>query len=111
MAALRKGRDFLEVELGTLRGVSVISGEGNFVLLDVAKVGAAAESIVDAMLGEGVYIRSLAVHHAKRSYVRVTVGTEDQNVRCVEAMRRVIARLGRRAPMDPALPATRVGQP
>jgi histidinol-phosphate aminotransferase len=111
MSALRKGREFLEVELGTLRGVSVISGEGNFVLLDVAKVGAAAESIVDAMLGEGVYIRSLAVHHAKRSYVRVTVGTEDQNVRCVEAMRRVIARLGRRAPMEPALPVTRVGQP
>src|SRR5262249_33666517 len=92
MAQLRKGRDYLERELGKLRGISVISGEGNFVLLDVGKVGASAESIVDAMLSEGVYIRSLAVHHATHHYVRVTVGTEEQNLKCVEAMRKVIAK-------------------
>ncbi|MET0592354.1 MAG: histidinol-phosphate transaminase [Polyangiaceae bacterium] len=98
MGDLRQGREYLELELGRIRGISVISGEGNFVLLDVAKVGASSESIVEAMLAEGVYIRSLAVHHAKRSYVRVTVGTADQNRRCAEAMRKVIGRLGRVAP-------------
>jgi len=98
MVHLRQGRDYLELELGKVRGLSVISGDGNFVLLDVAKVGVSAEAIVDAMLAEGVYIRLLAVHHAKRSYVRVTVGTEEQNRRCVEAMRKVLARLGRAAP-------------
>jgi histidinol-phosphate aminotransferase len=97
MEHLRRGRDYLELELGKVRGLQVISGDGNFVLLDVAKAGVAAEAIVDAMLVEGVYIRLLAVHHAKRSYVRVTVGTEDQNRRCVEAMRKVLARLGRAA--------------
>jgi histidinol-phosphate aminotransferase len=101
MAHLRKGRSYLELELGKIRALSVIAGEGNFVLLDVAKVGVSAEAIVEAMLVEGVYIRSLAVHHAKRSYVRVTVGTEDQNRRCVEAMRKVLARFGRFAPLGP----------
>ncbi len=88
----------------------MISGEGNFVLLDVAKSGMAAESIVDAMLAEGVYIRSLAVHHAKRNYVRVTVGTAEQNQRCVETMRRSLAGLGRFAPAL-TLPVDRVSQP
>jgi histidinol-phosphate aminotransferase len=98
MGTLRAGREYLELELGRIRGLSVIAGEGNFVLLDIVKVGVSSEAIVEAMLAEGVYIRSLAVHHAKRSYVRVTVGTDDQNRRCVEAMRKVIGRLGRAVP-------------
>jgi histidinol-phosphate aminotransferase len=114
MTHLRKGRDYLEAELANLKGVSVIAGEGNFVLLDVAKAGVSAENIVDAMLAEGVYIRSLAVHHAKRHYVRVTVGTEEQNLRCVDAMRQVVGKLSRRAPAaaaQMALPADRLSQP
>jgi histidinol-phosphate aminotransferase len=98
MGTLRAGREYLELELGRIRGLSVIAGEGNFVLLDIVKVGVSSEAIVEAMLAEGVYIRSLAVHHAKRSYVRVTVGTDDQNRRCVEALRKVIGRLGRAVP-------------
>jgi histidinol-phosphate aminotransferase len=98
MGTLRAGREYLELELGRIRGLSVIAGEGNFVLLDIVKVGVSSEAIVEAMLAEGVYIRSLAVHLAKRSYVRVTVGTDDQNRRCVEAMRKVIGRLGRAVP-------------
>jgi len=98
MEHLRNGRAYLELELGKMRALSVIAGEGNFVLLDVAKVGVSAEAIVEAMLAEGVYIRSLAVHHAKRSFVRVTVGTEEQNRRCIEAIRKVLGRVGRAAP-------------
>ena len=39
MSELRKGRAYLELELGRMRNVTVISGEGNFVLLDVGKTG------------------------------------------------------------------------
>ncbi len=108
MKQLRDGRDYLECELAKIRGLSVISGEGNFVLLDVAKSGVSAEAIVEAMLGEGVYIRLLAVHHAKRSYVRVTVGTEEQNACCVEAMRKVLSQTRRWVPA-PAI--DRISQP
>jgi histidinol-phosphate/aromatic aminotransferase/cobyric acid decarboxylase-like protein len=52
------------------------------------------------MLTEGVFIRCLAVHHAKRGFVRVTVGTAEQNLQCVRAMRKVVtSRLPRRAPV------------
>src|SRR6266851_1457112 len=46
MHQLRQGREYLEIELGKIPGLSVISGEGNFVLLDVAKTGISAEAIV-----------------------------------------------------------------
>jgi hypothetical protein len=39
------------------------------------------------------------VHHAAKSYVRVTVGMREQNLRCVRAFERVLGRGVRREPM------------
>jgi histidinol-phosphate aminotransferase len=94
---LREGRAYLARELARIPGLSIVVGEGNFVLIDAAASGVASGAIVDAMLEAGIFIRSLAVHHMSRGFVRVTVGTAEQNQRCVEAMRKVIGRLSRRA--------------
>jgi len=102
VSRLREGRAYLARELGRIPGLAIMAGEGNFVLIDTAASGVASGSIVDAMLEAGIFIRSLAVHHMSRGFVRVTVGTADQNQRCVEAMRKVIAKLSRRPPR-PAL--------
>jgi len=44
----------------------------------------------------------LMSHHADRSYVRITIGTREQNARCVAAFERVVGRQGAR---DVAVPA------
>jgi histidinol-phosphate aminotransferase len=105
MRRLRKGRDYLVHELAMVPGLRVLPTEGNFVLVDTHHTGIDPETFVEAMFAEGVLIRSLAVHHASHSYVRVTVGDEDQNRRCVEAMRLVVLRL---SPLDGASRAVRV---
>jgi histidinol-phosphate aminotransferase len=99
MARLRQGRAYLSRELARIAGLEVVPSEGNFVLVDTSATGVRADAMVAAMLSEGVLIRSLAVHHASRSFVRVTVGDESQNTRCVDAMRRVINRTAR--PVQP----------
>jgi histidinol-phosphate/aromatic aminotransferase/cobyric acid decarboxylase-like protein len=48
---------------------------------------------VDAVKAEGFLLRSLSVHHATRSYVRLTVGTPNQNARCLAAVERVAKRI------------------
>ena len=48
-----------------------------------------AETWVSLLLAEGVLVRSLVVHHESRTAVRVTVGTPEQNARCVAAFERV----------------------
>ena len=53
------------------------------------------------MLAEGVLIRSLKSHHVARRFVRVSVGTYEENGRCVAAFRRVMARSGRVEPTAP----------
>ena len=105
MRRLRSGRDYLVQELSLVPGLRVLSTDGNFVLVDTHHTGIDPETFVQAMFAEGVLIRSLAVHHADHSYVRVTVGDEEQNRRCVDAMRLAVLRL---TPLDGATAAVRV---
>jgi histidinol-phosphate aminotransferase len=92
----RAERRYLLQSLAKLPGVIVFESEGNFVLLDIHETGFSADALVQAMLGEGVFIRSLASHHLRRGYVRVSVGAPDENRRCVEALQRVLRRGVRR---------------
>ena len=82
-------RSELIVGLSKIPGVTAIPSDGNFVLADVSSLGVTAERFVDAVKTEGFLLRSLSVHHATRSYVRVTVGTPSQNARCLAAVERI----------------------
>lgn len=93
---LRVAREELVEKLALINGLLPAPSEGNFVLIDVSATGQSAERLVEALLKDGVLIRSLSVHHAKRSYVRVTVGTREQNARCVAAFERVLGGRSRR---------------
>ncbi|HEX4474435.1 MAG TPA: histidinol-phosphate transaminase [Polyangiaceae bacterium] len=98
IADLKASRAELSEGLGAIYGLSVLPSEGNFVLVDISQTGLSAADFVAAVLAEGILIRSLEVHHATRRYVRVTVSTHDQNVRCVRAFERVASRRVHRAP-------------
>lgn len=90
LARLRAGRAYLVRELGKLGGIEAIPCEGNFVLLDVSRSGVSAEVLAAGMLERGVFVRTLSVHHADRGMMRITLGTAEQNARCVEALRAVL---------------------
>jgi histidinol-phosphate aminotransferase len=99
VASLKDGRAWLEREIASIEGVSVVRGEANFVLCDTSATGLPSDAIVEAMLREGVLIRSLVAHHMDRHFVRVSVGTPEQNAACVGAMRRALKSVA--APAQP----------
>jgi histidinol-phosphate aminotransferase len=101
VAALRAAREELARRIDGVPGLSVLPSDGNFVLIDISSTGLSAADFVAAVLAEGVLIRSLEVHHATRRFVRVTIGTPEQNARCVRAFERVV---GRRAPPPRSVP-------
>jgi histidinol-phosphate aminotransferase len=88
---LRQGRAYLIRELSALPGVSVMPSEANFVLIDVARCGVSAELVLRELFDRGVFVRTLTVHHAGRGMVRITVGTAEQNERCVDILREILA--------------------
>jgi len=94
VAELKSSRSELATELSRIPGFVALPSEGNFILVDVSGTRKSADQIVAAVLKEGVLIRSLGVHHAEKSYVRVTIGTQEQNARCITAFERAVGRRG-----------------
>jgi histidinol-phosphate aminotransferase len=91
LRVLRDGRAYLLRELAMIPGIEALPSEGNFVLVDLGAHEAASDTVVQAMLDRGVFVRSLSVHHAGRSMIRITVGTPEQNARCISSLRGVLA--------------------
>lgn len=87
---LKEGRDYLRSSLSAVPGLSVSSGDGNFVLVDAVETALSTDAIVRQLLDRGVFVRSLRSHRAGGSLVRITVGDAVQNRRCVAAFREVV---------------------
>jgi len=81
----RKGKTFLSDSLEAL-GLAMVPTEANFVLI---KVGPEAESLTKKLFDRKIVIRWLG-GYGMTEYVRVTVGTMDENRTFIEALKRII---------------------
>lgn len=81
----REGLQHLKEGLDTL-GLSCLPSQANFLSFGL---GRPALAVYDALLRQGVIVRPLA-SYALPDYLRVTVGTPDQNARFLDTLREVI---------------------
>ncbi len=72
------------------RGLSYIPSAGNFLAIDFSRP---AQDIFEAMMQQGVIVRPIA-NYGLPDFLRVTIGTEDENHRFVEVMDRVLEESG-----------------
>jgi histidinol-phosphate aminotransferase len=82
----REGKALLSVALGRL-GCRVLPSEANFLCFAPP---APAVEVCEGMLRDGVIVRSLA-HFGLPEWIRVTVGTSDQNAHFLEALGRQLS--------------------
>jgi histidinol-phosphate aminotransferase len=80
-----EGRDYLETQFAIL-GLEYVPSEANFVLV---KVGDGA-AVFQALLAKGVIIRAMGEYKLPE-WIRVSVGTMEQNRRFIEELRSVIS--------------------
>ena len=59
--------------------VEPFASEGNFILMDVRGLGIRSEEVVERMQAEGMLLRAMQAHRLRGAFVRVTVGTAEQN--------------------------------
>jgi histidinol-phosphate aminotransferase len=69
-------------------GVQAFPTQSNFFLIDVAQD---AEGVFQDMLRQGVIVRSMKGYGYPR-YIRVNVGTAEENERFLKALRKVLGR-------------------
>ncbi len=80
----RKGRLVLAKQLESL-GVSVLPSEGNFLCLGL---GRPAVTVYQQLLQQGVIVRPL-MGYRMPEHIRVTVGTDTENARFLEAFQKI----------------------
>jgi histidinol-phosphate aminotransferase len=85
LSVTREGLAYLYGELEQM-GLSYVPSQTNFVLVDI---GRPAGEIYDALLHEGVIVRSMA-SYGLATHQRVTVGTQKENERFIKALKKVL---------------------
>ncbi len=68
------------------RGLSYIPSAGNFLAIDFSRP---AQDLFEAMMQQGVIVRPIA-NYGMPDFLRVTIGTEDENRRFIEVLDRVL---------------------
>ena len=82
----RRGKQYLYGALKTL-GLEALPSEANFVLI---KFGPGAEALTRKLFEEKILVRWLG-GYGLGEYIRVTVGTMDENRKFIEALTRLLA--------------------
>ncbi len=85
-----EGRQYLIDQINRIPGLRAYPTEGNFVLIDAAILNRSSTQIRDDIIERGIFIRPMSPHHMKEGYVRVTVGTPDQNSRFVQLLKNYV---------------------
>ena len=88
VARVREGRAYLARELSKL-GMRALPSDANFLMADVSAWGTDAPTLCDFLAERGVLIRDLSnLRGAGPSWVRVTVGTEQQNEKLISVLKK-----------------------
>jgi histidinol-phosphate aminotransferase len=80
----RQGMEYLTQEIGDL-GLEQVPSQANFILMRVGN----GNDVFQRLLAQGVIVRPMAVYELPE-YIRVTVGTMDENRKFTESLKKVI---------------------
>ena len=83
---MRKGKEFLYNELGRMR-IAYVPSATNFILI---KIGKKAANLYKGLLKKGVIVRYMGAWKLN-DYIRVTIGTMEENRRFIKTLEKVLA--------------------
>ncbi len=81
------GRNYIFEEINKTPGLRAYPSAGNFVLIDAGMLGKGSTEIRDKMFAKGIFIRPMSGHNMAQGFIRVTVGTPEQNRLFIETFR------------------------
>jgi histidinol-phosphate aminotransferase len=82
-------RERVTAELALDPLIRTYPSEGNFVLVDVRGLGQPADAVVERLQADGMLLRAMRAHRLSGAFVRLTIGTVEQNDRFLVAFARL----------------------
>ena len=74
-----QGREYIYEEINKMPGLRAFPSEGNFVLIDASVLDKDSSEIRAYMAEKGIFIRPMSGHNMSKGFIRITIGTPDQN--------------------------------
>ena len=90
-----KGRDYIYEEINKIPGLRAFPSEGNFVLIDASVLGKDSLEMRDWMAEKGIFIRPMSGHNMARGFIRITVGTPEQNRQFIETFKKYVKEINK----------------
>ena len=100
------GRQYIYNEINSMPGFKAFPSEGNFVLIDASPLGKPSAEIMQHMIECGIFIRPMSGHNMPQGFIRITVGTPQQNRQFIE----YLSCLCRRSARCPSLTRRRMSK-
>jgi histidinol-phosphate aminotransferase len=88
-----EGRDYIFDEINKISGMRAFPSEGNFVLIDASILDKDSLEIRDYMSSKGIYIRPMSGHNMSRGFIRITIGTPEQNQLFIQAFKEYASKI------------------
>jgi histidinol-phosphate aminotransferase len=88
-----EGRNAIFNEINQIPGLRAYPSEGNFVLIDAGSLGLTSGEIRDRMMKKGIFIRPMSGHNMGSGFIRITVGTPEQNRKFLKLFKELIGEI------------------
>jgi histidinol-phosphate aminotransferase len=85
-----QGRKYIHDEINQMPGLKAFPSEGNFVLIDAGSLGKDSQEIRTSLAERGIFIRPMSGHNMARGFIRITVGTPEQNRFFIEMFKKYV---------------------
>ncbi len=85
-------RHELEEKLKRIRSLRVFPSSGNFILMDIGKLGITGEEVAEYLLKRDIQVRKQNKPPLGSGFFRVTIGTREQNDRFVHALEEFLSK-------------------
>lgn len=73
-------------------GLKPFKAHGNYMLIDANDFGYTSQEIYDMAFAMKVAVKTIPPIHGKPGYFRITPGTDEENERCLEVMKKIFAK-------------------
>jgi histidinol-phosphate aminotransferase len=85
----KREMEYLFKELNNLDGVKAYFSYGNYILIDITETDRDPQEVVHSMLEKKVMIKTVK-GFKDRKFIRLSLGTEEENAFCVESLRQIL---------------------
>jgi histidinol-phosphate/aromatic aminotransferase/cobyric acid decarboxylase-like protein len=89
--SLKTSTEKANIKINSMPGFKAFPSEGNFVLIDASPLGKPSAEIMQAMIERGIFIRPMSGHNMPQGFIRITIGTPEQNQQFIETFRLYVA--------------------